>query len=238
MSSFRTLLLLLFFVLHSFASPWGPFGALKRALADNNQHERRGETSSAAYGQWSPSSEAGGAQLSGWSPQTVTTTGQSWKTATSEKYQTRTITEETCSASSPSTIFSTIVSTQTISAPAQTILSTVVVSPSGESCTPGAPVIPPSSITEEETTTIFSTVTHQVPTTILSTIVSEASCSPLGPIIPPTTIVSTIAGPTITLTSVGGSATTVTQTQYCEFATASRLRSLKFASQYLLTATI
>lgn len=174
----NTLLLFLLFTFQSTASPWGAFGALKRAFAEGNQVERRGESSSGGYGQWSPTSETGGAQQNGWSTKTVTTTEESWKTTTAqggevtswkttteyqttEKYETSTVTEtqqETCSAASPSTIFQTIVST----------------------------VQGPGS-------TVTRQVTQQVPTTILSTIISSGSCTPVGPVRIPLSSVCTLS---------------------------------------------
>lgn len=215
MSIFRTLLLLLLFAFQSFATPWRPLGALKRALADSNQHERRGESSSAGYGQWSPE-ETGGAQFAGWGTTTA------YKTI--EKYKTSTVSQETCSSASPSTIFQTIVST--IQGSGQTVVSTVtqqvpttilstVVSTSAGSCSPVGPVIPPtaSTITEEETTTITSTIPG--PTIVKTQIVS----APGQTIVSTQVQYSTIAGPVVTSTAYTtirgpGETQTVVSTQY------------------------
>ena len=181
MSGFLSALLLFVFFLQSYASPWGPFGALKRALGDGQQLNRRGERSEPpVYGQWSSASMEGSPQTTGWDIQTATTTvplwtttapqggGEiSWKTSTAyektERYKTRTVTEtpqETCSVASPSTIFTTIIST--IQPAAETVFTTV---------------------TETETGA-GATVVQQVLTTILSTIVSTSagSCTPVSPV--------------------------------------------------------
>jgi len=190
MSSLLSLLLLSLFSLQSCASPWRPIGVIKRAFGDGQQHERRGDDSSPeAYGEWSSASTQGSPQTTaGWGVQSVTTTEEFWRTATlpswttttaegggivswrtpatyetSENYKTYTVTEtykKSCSVASPLTVFTTIVSS--VQAPTNTIITTVT----------------------ETQTRAGTTVIQQVPTTIISTIVSTpaGSCTPIGPV--------------------------------------------------------
>ena len=233
MTKHPVILVIFLFALHAFASPWRPFGIFKRALREENQNDRRGGNFYTVYGDWPPNSEIHRSQLSSWNTPSVTTTEESletstvfpqysWKTTTAQastitspkistshettkKHKASTVNgthhQETCSVVPTSTIYETVFST----VHRQTVLSTM---------------------TEIQTQTLAgSTVTQQVPTTILSIVASQGSCTPAGPVIPPTTVTqketttifSTIAGPTIGSTqivSATGQITVLTQTQY------------------------
>jgi hypothetical protein len=202
----RPVILVVFlFALHAFATPWRPLGILKRAPEEEHQNDRRGGSFNAAYGGWSSNSETHGPQPSGWNTLSVTTTEECSETSTTyQQYSWKTTTAHASAITSPkkSMVHETTMKNKT---------STV-------------------NGTHYETCSVVSTstMTQQVPTTILSIVASQGSCTPAGAVIPPATVTqketvtifSTIAGTTIVSTQIVSATEKPTVLTYTQYSTA------------------